>query len=186
MSLPRRGAPRSPTGVADVKFNLDGLSVLQAIDMMTRVRESVDKQADQTLSTHFTIDRPILDDREETIAGRGKPVHVNDPLQVARLSIYITERGGWNRVTLDSVRSNPLDPDRDQTRARRAVGLGARGACEGARDVRLRRHVTRTCRDCRARRSRWRRNRLMDPSRAPSAAEPGDIDCEHMRDVIRA
>ena len=86
-------------GVADVKFNVGGLTATQAIDFMKRVRRSVDRDEQQTLSTQFSLCVSISDDRHKT----GTPKRVRHPAGIAALSIEITAAGGWDRVTLDSA-----------------------------------------------------------------------------------
>ena len=88
-------------GVADVKFNFDGLTVSQAIDLMTHIRRAVDRDGQQTLSTQFSLGAPIRDDRA---MGHGRPAPpVSHPAAIAALSIEMTRAGGWDRVTLDSA-----------------------------------------------------------------------------------
>ena len=84
-------------GVADAKFNFDELTVTQAIHLMSQVRRAVDRNALQTLSTQFSLDVPIRDDR------RRRAIKVSRPEDIAALSIEITCDGGWDRVTLDSA-----------------------------------------------------------------------------------
>jgi uncharacterized protein (UPF0264 family) len=90
-------------GVADVKFNLVGLTVTQAIDLLTRVRRAVDRDEQQTLSTQFSINAEILDDRAVPGGRRRLPRRVSTPAAIAALSVEITRAGGWDRVTLDSA-----------------------------------------------------------------------------------
>jgi len=89
-------------GVADVKFNLDGLTVLQAIDFMARVRRAVDRDRHQTLSTQFSLCVPVIDDRG-LIGPRQRHLRVSKPASIAALSIEMTRAGGWDRVTIDSA-----------------------------------------------------------------------------------
>ena len=90
-------------GVADVKFNLDGLTASQAIDLMTRVRRAVDRDRRQTLSSQFSLCVPIIDDRQVVRADGRYPESASEPAAIAALSIEITRAGGWDRVTLDSA-----------------------------------------------------------------------------------
>jgi uncharacterized protein (UPF0264 family) len=90
-------------GVADVKFNLSGLTVLQAIDFMRRVRNAVDRDEHQTLSTQFSLCVPVVDDRGLTCARRLHRTPVSEAAAIAALSVEMTQAGGWERVTLDSA-----------------------------------------------------------------------------------
>jgi uncharacterized protein (UPF0264 family) len=87
-------------GVADVKFNFDGLTVLQAVDFMRRVKESVDKRPDQYLSTQFNLNQALHDDRQ---LGTGDGPAVREAAAIARLTVEMTGAGGWDRVTIDSA-----------------------------------------------------------------------------------
>ena len=86
-------------GVADVKFNFDGLTVLQAQDFMRRVKEAVERRENQCLSTQFNLNRQLVDDRG------GERRIVNEPAAIALLAVEMTRAGGWERVTLDSASS---------------------------------------------------------------------------------
>jgi Uncharacterized protein conserved in archaea len=98
--------------VADVKFNLDGLTCQQAIEFMKQVKNATDKRNDQLLSSQFNLNRVLVDDRPDTVARRGAPLEVSDPLAIAQLTLELTVAGGWERVTLDSsskkIPSTPL------------------------------------------------------------------------------
>ena len=84
-------------GVADAKFNFDELTVTQAIHLMSQVRRAVDRNARQTLSTQFSLNSSICDDRQRPAK------QVSRPEDIAALSIEMTRDGGWDRVTLDSA-----------------------------------------------------------------------------------
>jgi isopentenyl diphosphate isomerase/L-lactate dehydrogenase-like FMN-dependent dehydrogenase len=64
---------------------------------MSHMRRAVDRHALQTLSTQFSLDVPIWDDR------RRRAIKVSQPEDIAALSIEMTRDGGWDRVTLDSA-----------------------------------------------------------------------------------
>jgi uncharacterized protein (UPF0264 family) len=90
-------------GVADIKFNLDRLTALQAIDFMTRVRQTVDRDRTQTLSTQFSLCVPVIDDRPSSTARPRHRTRVSEAAAIAVLSVEMTRAGGWDRVTLDSA-----------------------------------------------------------------------------------
>jgi uncharacterized protein (UPF0264 family) len=88
-------------GVAECKIGMDGLTSIQAIEVMQAIAGNVIRdRSRQRLSAAFNINTPIMDDRG---VDRANAVEVTGHTEIACLAIDLTSSGGFDKVTLDGA-----------------------------------------------------------------------------------
>lgn len=98
-------------GVAECKIGMDGLTAVQARDMMMSLSANVIRdRTRQRLSAAFNINAPLRDDRQS----RQNPVLLNDRLKVAQLAIDLAKTGGFDKVTWDGAAEGTSIPFLEQ------------------------------------------------------------------------